>query len=158
MKTFLPLAAIAGLFLITSFTSSCKKTDVTDLAPKEDLVLGKWNVNRMQLKIISNGVFVKDTIIKQTPQPDNFVNFDAGGGFQYRFNTATIDNGTYQFVGADSVYGYANGKIYKWKMLTLTKDLFTVVTSSNNDPYYPGAIMTYPGAVIENYQTFVRYK
>ena len=159
MKTFLPATVLfAGLLIITTLNISCKKTEVGNLAPKEDLVLGKWNVNRMQLKIFSNGVFVKDTIIKQTPHPENFVNFDANGAFEYRFNATTSDIGTYQFVGADSVYGTTSGKIYKWKMLTLTKDIFTVVTSSNYDPYYPGAFTQYPGSIIENYQTFVRYK
>ena len=122
MKNFLPLATvIAVLFLLGTAGSSCKKTDTEPLGSKEDLVLGKWNINRMQIRIYSGGVFLKDSIIPQTPKPDNFVNFDASGTFQYRFNVATTDNGSYLFVGADSLIGLSGTTQYRWKMLTLTK-------------------------------------
>jgi hypothetical protein len=93
---------------------------------------------------------MKDTIIKQTPMPDNFVNLDAGGSFQYRFNTAVIEAGNYKFSGADSLIANT-GKLYCWKILTLTKDIFTVSNSAHSDAFYPGGI-------VETYQTFVRYK
>ena len=152
MKAFLPIGAIfAFLLLFSTLNTSCKKTDTSALVPKEDLVLGKWNVNRIQLKIFSNGVFIKDTIIPQKPKPQNFVNFDANGSFEYRYNSPVSDIGNYQFVGADSVIADATTKNFRWKMLTLTKDLFTVVMTSTSDAYYPGYY-------VENYQTFVRYK
>lgn len=152
MKNFLPVASvIAVFFLLGTAGSSCKKSETDTLASKEDLVLGKWNINRMQIRIYSGGVFLKDSIIPQTPKPDNFVNFDASGSFQYRFNVATTDAGSYSFVGADSLIAIAGIKSYRWKMLTLTKDLFTVMTTSTTDANFPGAL-------VENYQTFVRYK
>lgn len=154
MKPFLPLkAVVAGFLLISAAGISCKKTDVADMQPKEALVAQKWIVNRMQLKIYSGGTFVKDTIIKQNPQPVNFIQFGTDGSFQYCFNSKTIDVGTYQFVGADSIVATAGSKVFRWKMLTLTSQLLTTSSTSNNDPYYPGAIIIYPGAVIENYLT-----
>ena len=152
MKACLPLTAfLAGFLLLGVLTSSCKKTDVAGLSPKEDLVLGKWNINRIQLRIYYGGVFFKDTIIKQTPMPENFVNLGSNGSFEYRFNTSTSDLGTYTFSGADVLVSNSNPNSYNWKILTLTKDIFTVVSVSYSDAFYPGAM-------VETYQTFVRYK
>lgn len=159
MKNFLPLIALVGIFGTTTLSlSSCKKAETADMQPREELILGKWNVNRMQLKIYQGGTFMTDTIIKQTPQPENFVNFGADGSFEYRFNTHSSDIGTYMIKNGDSVIATAGAKVYRWKILTLTSELFTTGTTSANDPYYPGAIIVYPGAVIENYQTLVRYR
>ena len=101
MKNLVP--AIFGLFLMSILVSSCSKSTDTATAPKEQVVVGRWNINRMQLRIYYGGVFSKDTIVAQTPMPENFIQFDAAGNFQYRFNTTAIDAGTYQFKGADSI-------------------------------------------------------
>jgi hypothetical protein len=149
MKTlFTPFIVIAGLFSISIISNSCAKPDHSADLPKEQQVVGKWSINRIQLKIYSSGVFVKDTIIPQTPHPVNFVEFGANGNFEYRFNSYTSDVGTYQFVGADSVVSSSLPNTYRWKMLTLTNVLFTVVNTTT-DP-------AYPGATVEVYQTFVR--
>ena len=142
------MVILTGLFITGLLLSSCKKTEDTSTVPKEQLVIGKWNINRMQLKLFYGGVFLKDTIIQQTPHPENFVQFQAGGGFEYRFNTTTSDFGTYQFVGADSVIANVTTKTYRWKMLTLTNQLFTVMNTSTD----PG----FPGATVEFYQTLVK--
>ena len=103
----------------------------------------------MQLRLYYGGVFSKDTIIKQTPKPENFVNFSADAGFEYKFNSSTSDIGTYQFASIDSVISNTPAKIYRWKMLTLTNTLFTTVSTSNNNP-------SFPGATVETYYTLVR--
>ena len=152
MKTYLPIVALIVLLLyFISITTSCKKTDTSNLAPKEDLVLGKWFINRIQLKIFSGGVFVKDTIIPQLPKPQNFINFGSDGKIEYRYNTSVSEFGTYKFQGADSIIATMTNKVYKWKTLLLTTEIFTLFTTSTTDAFYPGS-------VVENYQTLVRFK
>ncbi|MBL0184086.1 MAG: hypothetical protein IPP96_18105 [Chitinophagaceae bacterium] len=149
MKTYFSgLFLTAGLFSVILFADSCAKADHSADLPKEQQVVGTWSINRIQLRIYQGGVFIKDTIIKQTPHPTNYVKFDAGGGFEYKFNTYSPDAGSYQFVGADSVVSSSIPQNYRWKMLTLTNVLFTVV-SKGSDPGFPGA-------VVERYETFVR--
>lgn len=149
MKTHVPGAIVfAGLFFLTALNISCSKTKDTVAKPKEQQVIGKWNINRVQLRLYYGGVFSKDTIIKQTPMPENFVKFEAPANFEYRFNKNTSDTGTYSFIGADSVISNVTSKVYRWKILTLTDVLFTVMNTST-DP-------AYPGATVETYQTFVR--
>lgn len=150
MKTlFTPFLIAVGQFSLIIVSNSCSKPDHSADLPKEQQVVGKWDINRIQLKIYTSGVFVKDTIVPQTRYP-NYVNFEAGGGFQYKFNAATPDAGTYQFIGADSLVSNSLPNSYRWKMLTLTDVLFTVVNTTT-DP-------AYPGSVVERYQTFVRAK
>jgi hypothetical protein len=70
MKTpFMPVLLIVGLFSISAILSSCAKPDHSADLPKEQQVVGKWNINRIQLKIYYSGVFLKDTIVKQTYHP-----------------------------------------------------------------------------------------
>ena len=139
---------IAILFLVLVLLNSCAKADHSADLPKEQQVVGKWSINRIQLKIYSGGVFIKDTILKQTPKPENFVSFNAAGGFEYRFNTATSDKGTYEFAGSGLLISNSVPNTYNWTMLTLTSVLFTVV-SKGPDPAFPGMF-------VERYQTFVR--
>lgn len=141
------LVLIVGLFSVSITINSCSKSDKTDDLPKEQQVVGKWDINRIQLKIYSSGVFIKDTIIPQTKHP-NFVRFDSNGNFEYKFNATSADIGIYQFVGVDSIVSNSLPNSYRWKILTLTSVLFTVVNTTT-DPAYPGAI-------VERYQTFVR--
>ncbi|HMK02912.1 MAG TPA: hypothetical protein VK489_01920 [Ferruginibacter sp.] len=150
MKTiFTPVAAIAGLFLLSITTNSCKKIDNGGIdTPKEQQVIGTWNINRIQLKIYSGSTFLKDTIIPQHPNPVNFVRFAGANEFEYKFNNS-LNVGAYQFKGSDSLISNVTSGIYRWKMLTLTKVLFTVMSTSTNDPLYPGK-------KVETYQTFVR--
>jgi hypothetical protein len=146
--TYTYLYLLVILFSITVFNGGCTKTDTSTDLPKEQQVVGEWVINRVQLKIFQNGVFVKDTIIKYTPKPKNFVRFDADGGFEYKFNSTISDIGTYEFAGAGSLITNSSPKSYNWTMLTLTNVLFTVV-SKGPDP-------AFPGAYVERYQTFTR--
>lgn len=139
---------IAGLFSLTAFINSCTKADTSTSLPKEQQVVGEWVINRVQLKIFQSGVFVKDTIIKSTPKPKNFVSFGADGRFEYKLNSTTSDIGTYEFVGAGTMVTNSAPKSYNWTMITLTNVLFTVV-SKGSDP-------AFPGAYVERYQTFTR--
>lgn len=149
MKTpFTAFLFIASFFSISVLINSCAKADHSADLPKEQQVVGKWNINRIQLKIFMGGVFIKDTILKQTPKPENFVSFSATGGFEYRFNTTTSDIGTYEFAGSGLLISNPAPNTYNWTMLTLTSVLFTVV-SKGTDPAFPGAF-------VERYQTFVR--
>jgi hypothetical protein len=146
--TYNPLILIAALFSVTILTGGCSKADTSADLPKEQQVVGEWVINRVQLKIFQNGVFVKDTIIKSTPKPKNFVRFEADGGFEYKLNSTTSDLGTYEFAGAGTLVTNSSPKTYNWTMLTLTNVLFTVV-SKGSDP-------AFPGAYVERYQTFTR--
>ncbi len=139
---------IAGLLCFSTFLNSCTKADTSATLPKEQQVVGEWVINRVQLKIFQNGVFVKDTIIKSTPKPKNFVKFDADGRFEYKLNSTTSDLGTYEFGGSGTLITNSAPKSYNWTMITLTNVLFTLV-SKGPDP-------AFPGAYVERYQTFTR--
>lgn len=143
--TFMLLAA--GLFSFSIFIGSCAKDTSTNL-PKAQLVLGKWVINRVQVKVYQNNILVKDSIIKSTPKPANFVQFDANGGFEYKLNSTTSDIGTYEFSGPGTLITNSSPKSYNWTMITLTDVLFTVVTK--------GPDAAFPGAYVERYQTFTR--
>lgn len=145
--TYTPLFLIAILFAVTVFTG-CAKADTSADKPKEEQVVGEWVINRVQLKLFQNGSFVKDTIIKSTPKPKNFVRFEADGGFEYKLNSTVSDLGTYEFAGAGTLITNSSPKTYNWTMLTLTNVLFTVV-SKGSDP-------AFPGYYVERYQTFTR--
>lgn len=138
-----------GIVILSCFASSCAKPDTSSDKPKEQQIVGQWYIARIQLRIYYGNIFYKDTIINRDPKPKNFVQFDASNSFQYCFNSPIIDNGTYLFKGADSLIATTPSKIYHWKTLTLTADLFTVVNTSTNDP-------AFPGAKVETYQTFAR--
>ena len=139
---------IAGLCCLSILNNSCAKADTSISLPKEQQVVGKWVINRVQLKIFQNGVFVKDTIIKSTPKPENFVKFGADGKFEYKLNSTTSDLGTYEFTGSGKLVTNSSPKSYDWTMITLTDVLFTLV-SKGSDP-------AFPGAYVERYQTFTR--
>jgi hypothetical protein len=148
MKTlYTSILLTAGLFSLSILVNSCGKADSIGLS-KEQAVVGKWVINRVQLKIFQNGVFVMDTVIKATPKPENFVQFDANGGFEYKLNSTTSDLGTYEFTGAGKLVTNSSPKSYDWTMITLTDVLFTLV-SKGPDP-------AFPGAYVERYQTFTR--
>lgn len=136
------------LFLIAISNTSCNKTQVGSGLTQEQIIPGHWNINRIQLRLYYNGVFAKDTILKQTPKPENFVDFGASGGFEYRFNTSTSNTGTYEIIHGDSVISYTAGKVYRWKILTVIPELFTVM-STGTDP-------AFPGATVETYHTLVK--
>ncbi len=139
----------SSIVILSCFATSCAKPDTSSDKPKEQQVISEWWIERVQLKIYYNNVFLKDTIINRAPTPKNFVQFDANNSFKYCFNSYTINAGTYQFVGTDSLIATTPSKIYSWKMLTLTDEIFTVVSTSTNDP-------AFPGAKVETYQTFAR--
>lgn len=145
--TYTPLILLAILFSVAVLTS-CAKVDTSADLPKEQQVVGEWVINRIQLKLFQNGVFIKDTILKATPRPKNFVRFDENGGFEYKLNTNPSDIGTYEFAGAGTLVTNSLPKTYNWTMLTLTDKLFTVV-NKGTDP-------AFPGYYVERYQTFTR--
>jgi len=146
--TYTPIILLALLFSVIIFTGGCAKADASTDLPKEEQVVGEWVINRVQLKIFQNGVFVKDTIIKSTPKPKNFVRFGADGSFEYKLNSTISDIGTYEFAGAGTLVTNSSPKSYNWTMITLTNVLFTLV-SKGSDP-------AFPGAYVERYQTFTR--
>jgi len=145
--TFTSLLLISGLFCMTLMTNSCAKPDHSADAPKEQLVVGKWFINRVQLKLYSGNTFVKDTILKLSQWP-NIVTFGADGAFEYKLNSPTADKGTYEFAAAGALVTNSIPRSYNWTTLTLTKDLFTVV-NKGTDP-------AFPGYNVERYQTFIR--
>lgn len=149
MKNYTPVVIVFSvLFLLTISSISCSKKEDGAGLTQDQLITGHWNINRIQLRLYYNGVFAKDTILKQTPQPENYVSFASGGAFEYRFNTNSSDIGSYEIVHGDSVISNASGKIYKWKILTVTPVLFTAMTTGT-DP-------AFPGAVVERYHTLVK--
>jgi hypothetical protein len=145
--TYTFMLLTAGLFSLSIFIGSCAKDTSTSL-PKEQLVVGKWVINRVQVKVYQNNVLVKDSIIKSTPKPANFVQFDANGGFEYKLNSTTSDIGTYEFTGPVTLVTNSSPKSYNWTMITLSDVLFTVVTK--------GPDAAFPGAYVERYQTLTR--
>ena len=148
MKNLAPVAIVfAGSVFLSVFNLSCSKSNNTANLSNEQMAVGRWNINRIQLRLYYNGIFSKDTIIPQTPMPENFIQFDAAGNFEYRFNTASIDAGTYRFNGIDSIISTTSNNIYRWKILTLTGYLFTMMNTSSNP--------SFPGAIVETYYTLV---
>jgi hypothetical protein len=148
MKQLFTLAGIAALIATTAPFVSCKKGDPAVARPKEQLIAARWSINRVQVKGYLAGTLVKDSLVPNTPQPVNFVQFDGAGNVEYRFNKPTSDFGTYRFVGDDSIHATIGGVLYRWKNLLLTETNMNVVTS--------GAYPAIPGATMEVYQTFVR--
>ncbi len=148
MKKLYSLLALTACITLVIAVSSCKKGDPAIARPKEQLIVGKWSINRIQLKVYYGGALVKDSIAVQKPLPENYVLFNANGTLEYKFNKSTADAGTYTFVGSDSVYAVIAGETYKWKNLLLTETNFNVVNTS--------ASPAYPGGTLDTYQTFVR--
>ncbi len=148
MKKFYPLlTGIACITLLTVITS-CKGGDPAIARPKEDLIVGKWSINRIQLKVYYSGALAKDSLVPQRPVPENYVIFNANRTMEYRFNKTTSDFGTYSFVGTDSIYAIIEGTTYKWKNLLLTETNFNVLNTTTSP--------SFPGATLDAYQTFVR--
>jgi hypothetical protein len=149
MKKTFTFFGIVAVFITGIAVSSCKKSDPAVARPKEQLIAGKWSINRVQLKGYLSGALIKDSIIPTDPKPENFVKFDGAGGVEYRFNKPTSDFGTYSFVGtSDSVVAVIAGVTYRWKNLLLTETNFNVV---NTTPF-----SMIPGSIVDTYQVFVR--
>jgi hypothetical protein len=148
MKKMFTHFGIVAIVCMTVCVSSCKKSDPAVARPKEQLITGRWSINRVQLKGYMAGTLIKDSIVPNAPKPENFVKFDGAGGVEYRFNKAVSDFGTYSFVGTDSVMAVIAGVTYKWKNLLLTETNFNVV---NTTPF-----TLVPGSIVDTYQTFVR--
>jgi hypothetical protein len=146
MKSIIALASILSISSLL-FTLGCKKSNVEN-GTKETLILGKWNIVKIELNIYNNTTLLKDSVLPYTPQPANYVIFNANGTLEYKFNKPTTDLGTYQFVGSDSVYATIGGSLYKWKNLLLTTQLFNV---KNTQSYQP-----LPGTIVHTYQSFAR--
>jgi hypothetical protein len=148
MKNYTSLIAIYAISLCFASLTSCKKENTTTLS-KEQLIVGNWEINRIQLRVYYGGVFAKDTILAQSPRPKNYVNFGSGGSFAYKWNLDTEDVGTYQFKGVDSVITNAKPDEHRYKLLTLTDKLLTLKNTCNDDP-------NFPGATVECYHTLIK--
>lgn len=151
MKKIFTLLPLAALLLFTSLTNfTCSKTDAVVKSDKE-LATGHWNINRIQWKVFYNGIFTRDTILKQSPKPENYVQFDANGAFKYQFNTSTPETGTYAWTGTDLIQISTTHLNFTWKKLTLISDgLFTLMRNTTSP--------VFPGATIEEYHTLVKPK
>ncbi len=143
------LLLFACIFTVAFILNSCAKKDHSTDLPKEQQIVGQWGINRVQLRLYSGTTFLKDTIIPGIPQPKNYIVFDAGLGFEFKYNSATSNTGTYQFSGSDSLIAVTPSATYRWKMLTMTSVLFTMMNTSTNDP-------AFPGLKVETYYTLTR--
>ncbi len=148
MKNFTTVIVFAAILTFSLLLSACTKQEA-DVNKPIDSVVGKWQFNRIQLKLYYGGVFNKDTIIPRMTQGENFLLLEPNKNWQYRYNSRTADAGTYSFAGTDSIIAVTGSTTYRWKMLTLTDILFTAVSTSNSDP-------SFPGATVETYYTFYR--
>jgi hypothetical protein len=147
MKNFTLVTVLSGILLSSLFLSSCEKTEAATNKPIE-AVAGNWDINRVQVKIYYSGVFFKDSILSNGGA--NHITFDNGTQlFTYKYKSPATEVGTYITKGTDSVIATTNVTTRRWKMLTLTDNLFTARNTSNNDP-------AFPGATVETYYTFVR--
>jgi hypothetical protein len=147
--SFKAIVLTAGLFLVTLLFIACAKPDHSMDKPKEQQVIGEWYINRIELNVFSGSTLIKDSILPRTPKPKNVVSFDDNGGFKYQYNSTTVNVGTYSFVGADGIVSVTPATTFNWKILTLTNVLFTVKSTSTNDP-------AFPGCTVNTYHTFVR--
>lgn len=134
--------------LVLSFSLvSCSKDEET-LPPKEELIVGQWQIHTVQQKVYSGSTLVKDTIFPR--KTTNVAVFgENGGSFEFKFNTPASETGSYTWKDADSLIGSVTGKTYRWKMLTITRELLTTSNKNTNDP-------NYPGATVNTYYTFIR--
>jgi hypothetical protein len=149
MKKSTLVIVFCTILLSGSTLTSCDKDENAPTRSKEQLIVGTWEINRLQLKVFYNGVFTRDTILKQNPRPKNYVNFGAGGEFAYKWNLEALDAGTFQFKGADSIITNAIPDAHRFKLLTLTEDLLTLKNTYSNEPLFPGA-------TVEKYHTLIR--
>ena len=148
MKNFtLHVCFVALTFSIFTLIA-CKKQDQEQNKPIENTI-GRWVINRIQLKIYNGNVFVKDSIMPYTAGKNFFTQLDANNSFQFSYNSSVVDNGTYVFKGQDSIIATTPSTVYRWKLLTLTDVLFTTSNVSTNNPGFPGS-------TVETYYTFTR--
>lgn len=148
MKNFTTVTVFAAIITFCSFLTACSKTEAGVNKPIE-ATEGRWDINRVQLRIYYGGVFFKDTIIPNRPQGENAVTIGAGNSFKFKYNSTVTDVGTFIYPGNDSIVATTSTTVYRWKMLTLTDVLFTAKSTSTSNP-------SFPGATVETYYTFVR--
>jgi hypothetical protein len=149
MKNFTPVTLLSALFILCIAVTSCKKEEAAVNKPLA-AVSGRWFIERIQLRLYNGSVFVKDSIVPRAPKGSNFLDMDdATKAFQYRFNSYTTDIGTYVLKGTDSIIATTPANVYRWKMLTLTDEIFTARNVRSNDP-------SFPGMKVETYYTFAR--
>lgn len=149
MKAILPVTALLATLVLGFSLVSCSK-DEDALPPKEQLIMGEWKIHTIQQKVYMGSTLVKDTIWKRNPRPVNIAVFgENGGDFQFKYNNSGSETGTYNWKGADSLICDVTGKTYRWKMLTITRELLTTSNKTTADP-------NYPGATVNTYYTFIR--
>ena len=148
MKSFTPVIVLAAIISLCSLLYSCGKS-TPDVNKPIEYTEGKWFINRIELRIYYGTVLNKDSVIPRHPQGENFVSLDANKTFQFRFNSYTTDTGIYTYGSGDSIIATTSSTIYRWKMLTLTNELFTAKSTSTIDP-------SFPGATVETYYTFTK--
>ena len=147
MKNFTLVTVFCGILLSSLLLTSCGKSTPDSNKPIESIA-GTWAINRVQVKLYYSGVFFKDSIISNGGAYhitlDNSTQL-----FTYKYKSPGTEVGSYITKGADSVIATTNVTTHRWKMLTLTDDLFTARNTSNSNP-------AFPGATVETYYTFVR--
>lgn len=149
MKPVLPSVVLLALCFCAASFVSCSKDDEA-LPPKEQLLTGEWKIHTIQQKAYIGSALIKDTIFKRNPRPVNIARFgDNGGSFEFKYNNSSSETGSYTWKGADSLICDVGTKIYRWKMLTLVRELLTTTSKTNSDP-------AYPGATVYTYYTFIK--
>lgn len=145
-KSLLITTAILG-FVFSATITSCKKgiKDPVTL----DKAAGKWSINAIRYQIYNNSTTPQDSTVPWRPIPENYVIFDGAANFQYCFNSSSVTNGNYAFVGSDSISINMDGEATRWQILLLTATNFNIARTSNN-------LHDFPGARVVTYQSFVR--
>lgn len=145
-KNLLIRPALLGLVFAATLTS-CKK------GIKEPVTLdraaGKWSINAIRYQVFNGSSTPQDSTVPWRPVTENAVTFDGISTFQYRFNSAGVINGTYSFLGQDSISITMDGEATRWKILLLTTTNFNIQRTSDN-------LHDFPGATVISYQSFVR--
>lgn len=149
MKTILPVRTLLATLALGFSLVSCSK-DEDALPPKEQLIVGEWKIHTIQQKVYMGSTLVKDTIWKRNPRPVNIAVFgESGGSFEFKYNNSGSETGSYNWKGSDSLICDVTGKSYRWKLLTITRELLTTSNKTTNDP-------AYPGTTVNTYYTFIR--
>lgn len=147
MKKHLLLQTAVLTIVFAAALSSCKK-GIKD-AVTLDRAAGKWSINSIRYQVYTGSPTPQDSTVPWRPNPENFVHFDGVSAFQYAYNGSATINGTYSFIGQDSISIALNGENNRWKILLLTPTNFNIERTSNN-------LHDFPGATVVTYQSFVR--
>lgn len=145
-KTLLLLTAIL-VIVFTAAISGCAKKGIVDPVTL-DKASGKWSINAVRYQVYNGSTTPKDSTIPWRPNPENFVLFDGISSMQYCFNSRSVSDGEYSFIGSDSILLRMDHQTTRWKILLLTGTNFNIQSTSSNNPAFPGAtVVTFQGFV-----------